>query len=183
MRSFLASLPLLLGTTLPALASDCPAATDHSVELDGIIAEIQSAPDEMTARRLSNGLWELWTDAPDAQAQDLLGRGMALREQYAFLESREVLTDLIEYCPDYAEGYNQRAFSSFLRRDFDSALWDLDRALEINPRHVAALSGRALTLMGLGRDEEAQATLRAALELNPWLSERSLLKEPPGQDI
>ena len=60
---------------------------------------------------------------------------------------------------------------------------DLERALEINPTHVAALSGKALTLMGLGRDDEAQEVLRAALALNPWLSERSLLQEPPGEDI
>jgi len=82
---------------------------------------------------------------------------------------------LIAYCPDYAEGYNQRAFARYLRQDFAPALEDLDAALARSPRHIGALSGKALTLMGLGRDREALATLRAALALNPWLSERALV--------
>jgi len=82
----------------------------------------------------------------------------------------------VDYCPAYAEGYNQRAFVNFLRQNFAPALEDLDRALALSPRHIAALSGKALTLMGLGRDAEAQDVLRSALELNPWLNERHLLK-------
>ncbi|WP_232790427.1 tetratricopeptide repeat protein [Pelagovum pacificum] len=174
---------LLVAQTALAQEDTCPQAPDHSAETDRIIAELRVAPDEATARRISQGLWSAWLEAPDARAQALLDRGMALREQFAFLESRDVLDELVEYCPDYAEGYNQRAFASFLRRDFDSALPDLERALELNPKHVAALSGKALTLMGLGRDEEAQRALRSALDLNPWLSERALLDEPEGEDI
>ena len=99
-----------------------------------------------------------------------------------------MLNRLVEYCPEYAEGYNQRAFVNFLRQDFPPALGDLDRAIELSPNHIAALSGRALTLMGLGRNEEAREALKQALELNPWLSERSLLApggplEPEGQDL
>ena len=87
------------------------------------------------------------------------------------------------YCPDYAEGYNQRAFVSFLAHDFEAALVDLEATLALNPRHIGALSGKALTLIGLGRREDGQATLRAALALNPWLSERALLETPPGEEL
>jgi tetratricopeptide (TPR) repeat protein len=99
------------------------------------------------------------------------------------LGSRTALNRLIEYCPAYAEGYNQRAFTNYLQQDFEAALVDLDRALNILPTHVAALSGKALTLMGLGRSAEAQEVLRAALALNPWLQERALLAEPIGTDL
>lgn len=168
----------------PSLAlADCPPAPDHTEAEGGLIAQLRAAPDPAGAAPMMAALWELWTDAPDAEAQALLDRGMELRGQYAFLEARDVLDRLVEYCPAYAEGYNQRAFASFLRQEYEAALWDLDRALELNPRHIGALSGKALTLMGLGRDDEAQETLRAALDLNPWLAERSLLREPPGQDI
>jgi tetratricopeptide (TPR) repeat protein len=90
---------------------------------------------------------------------------------------------LIDYCPDYAEGYNQRAFVSFLTEDFEGALPDLDRTLELSPTHVGALAGKALTLLALSRQDEGQKVLKQALALNPWLSERALLSEPPGQDI
>ncbi|WP_367834162.1 tetratricopeptide repeat protein [Wenxinia marina] len=97
--------------------------------------------------------------------------------------ARALFGRLVDYCPDYAEGYNQRAFAAFLVQDYEAALDDLDTALALNPDHVAALSGRALTLMGLGRMDEGQAALRAALALNPWLGERAMLIELPGEDI
>jgi tetratricopeptide (TPR) repeat protein len=167
----------------PALAQVCPPVTDHSARFDEIVTALGEARGEGDARVLTQELWSLWTDAPDATAQALLDEGMQRRSNYDFLGARNVLTRLVEYCPDYAEGYNQRAFASFLGQDFESALADLDRAIEITPNHIAALSGKALTLMGLGRNEEAQETLRAAVEMNPWLQERSLLQEPIETDL
>lgn len=147
------------------------------------MTELQAARGEGEARRLTIELWTLWTDAPDATAQQLLDEGMQRRSNYDFLGARNALERLIAYCPDYAEGYNQRAFASYLGGDYAAALEDLDRALEIMPNHVAALSGKGLTLLGLGRNEEAQEALRAAVALNPWLQERSLLTEPVGTDL
>lgn len=183
MNALLLAPVLFLSAGLAAAQAVCPDPPDHAAELEAILSEIRAAPNERTARLLSDDLWAFWTDAPDAQAQELLDRGMALREGYAFLEAGEVFDRLVDYCPDYAEGYNQRAFASFLQRDYAAALWDLNRTLELNPRHVGALSGKAMTLLGMGRMDEGQAALRAALALNPWLSERALLQEPPGQPI
>ncbi|MEP5198489.1 MAG: tetratricopeptide repeat protein, partial [Paracoccaceae bacterium] len=132
---------------------------------------------------IRQALWKLWATAPDAAAQALLDRGMSARGSYDFLGAIEAFDRLVEYCPDYAEGYNQRAFVNFLREDFEPALTDLDLALARNPNHVAALSGKALTLMGLGRGDEAQEVLREAIKLNPWIPERGLLTEPLGEEL
>jgi tetratricopeptide (TPR) repeat protein len=128
-------------------------------------------------------MWEIWATAPDAHAQDLLNSGMARREMFDFETAESVFTALIDYCPDYAEGWNQRAFVRFLRQDFEAALPDLEEALRLNPTHVAALSGKALTLLNLGRDAEGQMILRRALDLNPWIPERAYLRAPPRDDI
>ncbi|RVT85943.1 tetratricopeptide repeat protein [Rhodobacteraceae bacterium CCMM004] len=127
-------------------------------------------------------MWEIWTDAPDEIAQALLDDGMARRSSYDFLGAQAAFDRLVGYCPDYAEGYNQRAFVAFLRQDYAAALEDLDRALARAPSHVGALSGKALTLMGLGRMDAAQETLRAALRLNPWIPERGLLLPAEEED-
>ncbi len=158
----------------PVQASDCPAAPDHSARLDGLLHEVQKAATEDQAREIANRMWEFWADAPDSQAQAMLDRGMIKRTALDFLGALEDFDQLIAYCPDYAEGYNQRAFVQYLRRDFAAALRDLDRALELSPRHVAAMSGRALSLYGLSRLDEARAALAEALALNPWLPERQL---------
>lgn len=157
------------------MAQDCPAAPDHRAALDGLIDAVQKAPNEMSARQIANDMWQYWTDAPDSYAQELLDEGMSRREAYDYDGAIKALDALVAYCPFYAEGYNQRAFVNFLRQDYAAALPDLDRALALAPRHVAALAGRALTLVGMDRKAEAALSLRAALALNPWLSERALL--------
>lgn len=177
-----------LSLATPAFAETCPAAPDHTAAFETLVGEINAASTEAEARPISSRMWELWADAPDEAAQAILDRGMTRRAAYDLLGAREEFDRLIAYCPDYAEGYNQRAFVNFLRQDFAAALPDLDAALERSPRHIAAMSGKALTLMALGRNDEARDLLQKALELNPWLPERGLAAPgaplaPKGQDI
>jgi len=87
----------------------------------------------------------------------------------------ELLSALIDYCPDYAEGYNQRAFVYFNMQDYDNALKDLETTIDLMPGHTGALTGKALTFWKLDRNAEASIALRQALTFNPWLSERHLL--------
>jgi tetratricopeptide (TPR) repeat protein len=174
---------LLLAAAAPAAADECPAAPDIADRIDALIAEIRTAPNESAARPVSNRMWELWTRAPDGHAQALLDEGMARIRLADYEGAVAALDALVTYCPHYAEGYNQRAFANFLQGRFGLALEDLDLALERSPRHVGALSGKALTLLGLGRVQAGQAALRDALELNPWLSERAFLDEPPGEEL
>lgn len=164
------------------LAAECPASPNHSEALDALFAEIQSATSQIEGLSIGVRLWQYWTDAPDEVAQKILDRGMNRRSGFDFIGAISDFDRLIEYCPNYAEGYNQRAFAHYLSNDFEAALPDLNRALELSPRHLGALSGRAMTLMALGRDVEAQKDLRAALALNPWLPERSYLL-PLGEEL
>ncbi|PSL20054.1 tetratricopeptide repeat protein [Shimia abyssi] len=166
---------------LPVGALACPAAPDHSGALEALIAEIQVASDPATAQILSDKMWSYWTDAPDDTAQEMLDSGMSKRAAWDLLGAREDFDRLVAYCPDYAEGYNQRAFVNFLNQNFSGALPDLEKAIQLSPKHVGALSGRALTLIGLGQDAAAQDALAQALELNPWLPERDLVKSPANR--
>ena len=165
------------------LADGCPTAPDIAGAEDRLFAELQTVQGDMEARPYSNQLWELWLQAPDEPSQAMLDQGMRHRGSFDFLNALKRFDALVGYCPFYAEGYNQRAFVNYLREDYAAALPDLERAIDLNPRHVGALSGKALTLFALGRDAEGQAALRAALDLNPWLGERFLLKDPPGEDL
>lgn len=179
---------LVLNCAGLAVADECPAAADHSVALDQLISNVRVASTEREARQISNQMWELWADAPDEVAQAILDRGMARRSGYDFAGAIQEFDKLIAYCPDYAEGYNQRAFANYLRQDFQLALVDLDRAIALSPKHVAAISGKALSLLALQRIDEARVVMAQALDLNPWLPERGLAAPggplaPLGQDI
>ena len=184
MRILLA-LALMTG---PAFAADCPAPADVSDELTTLFEKARAAPDFRAGRVVSEKMWEVWLRAPDEAAQEVLDKGMARRDSYDFLGALTEFDRLVDYCPDYAEGFNQRAFVHYLREDYEKSLVDLDAALALQPQHVAAQSGRALTLMNLGRIAEAREQLLIAVENNPWLSEAALLAKgaplgPIGEDI
>lgn len=140
------------------------------------LSSLQDAENENAARLITNEMWGLWADAPDEQAQTVLDQGMRKRASWDLVGAIGDFDRLIAYCPDYAEGYNQRAFASFLQQDFATALRDLTRAIELSPAHIGAIAGRAMTLIALGREAEAQADLRRAVALNPWLPERGFLQ-------
>ncbi|TCL09949.1 tetratricopeptide repeat protein [Shimia isoporae] len=174
----------LLFAAGPVWAQTCPEAPDHTVPVAELLLQVQEARDETSAKIISNKLWEYYADAPDEVSQEILDRGMRKRASWDLLGARDDFDALVKYCPNYAEGYNQRAFVNFLRSDFAAALPDLEKAISLSPQHVAAMSGRALVLIGLGRDDDAQEALAEALELNPWLPERSLLRtDDSGEEL
>ncbi|MEM9967388.1 MAG: hypothetical protein AAF755_04725 [Pseudomonadota bacterium] len=157
--------------------AECPIVADTAAELQALIIRANEAISFSEGRQISNEMWQVWLRAPDDLAQTALDEGMRRRNVFDFVGAKTEFDRLVTYCPDYAEGYNQRAYVNFLTENYEAALVDLDIALQLQPYHVAAQSGRALTLMNLGRLSEARAQLLIAVENNPWLSEKALLLE------
>lgn len=168
--------------------AQCPPAPDHTIAIAGLISQARAADTEMQGREFGAQMWVLWAKAPNEQAQAILNRGMSKRRAFDMLGAIADFDVLVGYCPDYAEGYNQRAFANFLQGKFEPAVVDLVKAIELSPNHVAARAGLALTYMELGQLDAAREELLRALDLNPWLSERHLLSKggrlaPKGEDI
>lgn len=76
-----------------------------------------------------------------------------------------LLEDVITTGRAFADAYHLLGLSYSLVGQPERALGELDRALELNPRYVEALIHRAIVLNELGREDEAQASLRKAGEL------------------
>ncbi|WP_417686161.1 tetratricopeptide repeat protein [Roseibium sp.] len=166
------------------VAAPGPASATGPNDLDRLFEDLKNAQEETAARAIEDTIWRAWLDqAPDSETRQLIDKAMSRREQYDFEGARLLLNEAIERSPDYSEGWNQRAFILFLQGELDSALEDVDRALELEPRHFGALSGKALILMQQGRVELGQKALREAVALHPFLKERHMLIEPKGTDL
>ena len=148
-------------------------------------------------RGLGRGLSALLEEAGDAEAAtpgaaptegartlpiELIRRNPEQPRRH-FDEALRLLDEVVTAAPGYAEGWNQRAFIRFLKDDLDGSLEDIDRTLELEPKHFAALAGKAMILMRQGRMELGQAALRRAVEIHPWLKERSMLIPAPGEVV
>lgn len=177
------SLLVALSLAMSAEAADCPPPPDRTGEIAALFDEARRAATEREGREVAGKLWEIYRDAPDEAAAALLARGGAAQSVGDTTAALDAFDRLVEYCPNWAEGWNQRAFTNFLAGRFDRAVPDLREAIRLNPDHVGALSGLGLTLMALGEDDEAQDWLREAVRRNPWISERHLLTGPPETDL
>lgn len=166
---------------MSAWASDCPSSDPSALaeKTTPLFERLRVSTNEDQGMAIASRIWSLWATAPDGRAQGLLDKGMQSIQWGQFDEAETALTYLIDYCPDYAEGWNQRAFARYLKNDFEGALADLDRTLVLEPNHFGAIAGRGLTFLRQGRQILGIKEIRKAVALHPWMNERHLL--PPEE--
>ncbi len=173
-KSVLILCVLIIGNSKFALANE---------KVQRLYIELKQSKTESAARAIENRIWQNWVIGPNTEATNLLAKAMERRRAYDFAGSLEILNKVIEKTPNWAEVWNQRAFVHFLREEFDKSLEDADRAIELEPNHFGALAGKAQILMSQGRTALGQKALRRAIKLHPFLKERALLIEIPGQEL
>ncbi|MEZ5715797.1 MAG: hypothetical protein R3D85_11855 [Paracoccaceae bacterium] len=97
-----------------ASAGSCPPSPDHSVALARLMEEVRVARSEAQAQEIVGRMWQLWSDAPDDLAAAVMAMGNHLRDRRDLAGALAEFNWLVAYCPDYAEGWNQRAMVHFL---------------------------------------------------------------------
>ncbi|HXG12943.1 MAG TPA: tetratricopeptide repeat protein [Gemmataceae bacterium] len=122
--------------------------------------------DRQVRQMANDALWSVWfrggSEAHSAELQRLLG----LRSPAKALAG---LDALIRKAPDFAEAYNQRAIIYFRMKEFEKAVADCEKVLQLNPYHYGALSGMGQAHLNLRRPQEALKVFRRAFEINPNL--------------
>jgi tetratricopeptide (TPR) repeat protein len=160
-------------TTLPATAQT----ERERAALDELFDQLRNAPDPHTAQGITDQIWIYWTTPSDpvlaARMQDVL----ALRIKADFPAVIALLDDIVAEYPDYAEAWNQRATIYYLLHNFDQSMADIEKVLELEPRHFGALVGRAVMYKEQGKDDLALKDMLAAMAIHPFLVERAMFPE------
>lgn len=170
-RTLLALVAAFVAIAPPVFA----ASVDREALRDRLFERLAAARTEKEGREAEDAIWRMWVDHPDPAVREALAAGMRQRDSYEWDKALQSFSRVILTDPDYAEGWNQRAFIYFLKEDFDAALADLNKTLELEPRHFGALSGKAMILMRTDRFDEGQDVLRKAVAIHPFLKERGML--------
>jgi len=179
MRSIIAAALICLGSG--ALA-ECPV-PDRSAERAALLEDLRTAPTERAGFEAEQAMWAFWSEAPDERSQ-IMRESAVERVRAGDLEGAQtILEALVDYCPDYSEGWNQLATVQFLRNRPDASLETIHRVLELEPAHFGALAGRTMILIRQGRVMLARRYLDEAIEIHPWIRARHMLPEVPGDDL
>ncbi len=114
-------------------------------------------------------IWGVWMHHPHRAAAAVLEaatRDIAAR-RYDIAETR--LASLLRSAPLYAEAWHKRATLYYLLGRDEESLQDLERTLELEPRHFAAMLHFAEIRLEDGAGAEARYAFAAALTLHPHL--------------
>lgn len=145
--------------------------------LDELFASLKVTTDEQEARKLENEIWLTWLSAENDEIDSLINDAFQLRREFNLIGAVDLLNQVIEKVPNYAEAWNQRAIAYFYQGKLDLALNDIDKTLELEPRHFGAMAGRAVIYLKLSRPDVARESIAEALKLHPFLPERTLFPD------
>ena len=163
-----------------APAQELPVQSEH----DRLFAALKNARTEQEARAIEDAIWRMWmAQGPTKEVRDAVKAAMDARSSYDYAKALDILEGVTATAPDYAEGWNQKAFILFLMERQDASLESLDRALELEPRHFGALAGRGIILMQQGRVELGQKALRDAVAVYPFIRERRMIIPDPDNPL
>jgi len=172
----LAAPPLRAAGPLPPMAG---LKDTQAKERAALFAALAAARNDPEAREVEERLWTFWRGFGDAESQRLLEVSHAAQLRFHYGTALLALEELVKHQPLFAEGWNQFAYVLFLAGSYDLSLEALDRTLALEPMHYAALAGKGIILIQQGKEAEAQAPLKRALQINPWLKERNLVSKNP----
>jgi tetratricopeptide (TPR) repeat protein len=150
-----------------ALISLAARADQTDPRLDSLFQDLQEVETQRAATRIEARIWRIWTEVENDPVRSLMAASARAMERQDYAAALSRLDTVVELAPDYAEGWNRRATVRYLAGDYKGSLADIERVLELEPRHFGALAGRGLCLVELDRLEEALGAFDAALEINP----------------
>jgi tetratricopeptide (TPR) repeat protein len=144
-------------------------------ERAALFAALAAAKSDAEAREIEERLWTFWRSFADDESRQLLEQSRVAQLRFDYAEALIYNKAVVKHAPQFAEGWNQLGYVYFLAGQYDASLDAIEHVLALEPMHYAALAGKGIILYYAGKVEEAQAPLKRALAINPWLKERNLI--------
>lgn len=154
----------------PQQEKSAPAAAQTPEErLDKLFVDLKRTSNETKARRITVQINQIWSQSGSATVDLLVQWASAAMLEKRYTSALDFLNEAIAIDPDYAEAWNRRATVYYLRNDYAHAMYDINRTLELEPRHYGALTGMAEILRARGLKEQAMRAYEQALQINPMM--------------
>ncbi len=136
--------------------------------LADLFSRLQTTDDANDANVAASLIWTIWHQSDDDRINELMRQGLAQMSTRQYTDAVATFSEMIDLDARFAEAWNKRATVHYLMGDYGASVKDIDRTLELEPRHFGALSGLGLIMVAMENEEAAIAAFEATLAVNPF---------------
>ena len=137
--------------------------------LDRLYGQLKRERNERAAQRLARTIRDEWTKSGSASIDLMMQWSQKAIQDQKFDVALDFLDQVVTLQPDFAEGWNRRATVHFMMKNYGKSMADIDKTLELEPRHFGAISGLAQIMADTGRREQALRAWQRVLDIYPML--------------
>lgn len=182
-------------TPPPAADGDAPAAAgritdriptsadDKAKILADLYAHLATADTPDAAKTIQATIERLWGFSGSDTVNLLMQRASKALGAKDNDQALKFMDYVVQLAPDYAEGFNRRAYIHFSRNDMPSAVGDLRRAIALEPNHFRALDGLAQIWRQTGNAKGALSVVKQLLEVHPHWEGASRMAEELAREV
>jgi tetratricopeptide (TPR) repeat protein len=161
---------------------------DRNNNLDFLFEALKVAPDRTSAKAIQDRIWALWLASGGDTTNLLMDRVRTALAAKDLDLALKLLDAIVDFNPDYVEGWDRRATVYYLQKQYGRAVADIAQVLKREPRHFGALFGLGRIMQEFGDDKRALDVYRRALAIDPHLQRipdliKTLSEKIEGRDI
>ena len=157
---------LIFSSLFPAVES---LSDQDDTDLDFLFSALLKAENQEQGDLITNEIWKRWLSVDNSEISKLLSVGISAMNQNNLFVALNLFDKVVEKEPKFSEGWNKRATVYYLLGDYSNSIKDIQKTLQLEPRHFGAMAGLAEILLAQGDHETAEAVLKKTLSINPFL--------------
>jgi tetratricopeptide (TPR) repeat protein len=138
-------------------------------KLDALFVDLKKAKSQAVAEGVASRIWETWNNSDSASINLLMQWSQEAMDKQKFPVALDFLDQVVVLKPTYAEGWNRRATLHFMMNNYSKSMADIEKTLELEPRHFGALAGMGHIFLALDRKELALRAYERALDVYPMM--------------
>ena len=108
---------------------------------------LQETENVRTIQVTESQIREIWLQHANADVAQLMLVGTQRMNTQRYSEAMIAFNRLTESFPNYAEGWNKRATLHYMLGNLGASVTDIEKTLELEPRHFGALSGLGMVFI------------------------------------
>ena len=148
-------------------------AEEKNKELDSLFNQLKTN-DLVIALKTEKKIWKIWSihssiDRKGHRLTNLLAQGDHFARERNFSKAIDIFSLIISIDSNWAEAWNKRGKVLYLSGRYENSIKDIEKVLQLEPRHFGALSVLGLNQIELKKYKAALKSYQEAQKIYPTM--------------